>query len=100
MALLEIQDLTVTIHQDGTKTDLVRGISYTIEAGETLALVGESGSGKSVSSLAVMGLLAKSLKVTSGSVTFDGQDLLSLSKDEMRKIRGRDISMVFQEPMT
>ncbi|HCL94550.1 MAG TPA: glutathione ABC transporter ATP-binding protein GsiA, partial [Gammaproteobacteria bacterium] len=75
-------------------------ISYTIKPGETLALVGESGSGKSVSSLAVMGLLAKSLNVTSGSVTFDGRDLLSLSKDEMRKIRGRDISMVFQEPMT
>ena len=100
MPLLEIENLTVSLFQDGTKTPLVRDISYSVEAGEILALVGESGSGKSVSSLAVMGLLAKSLRVTSGTIRFDGNDLLSLSGEEMRKLRGRDISMVFQEPMT
>lgn len=100
MPLLEIDNLTVSLFQDGTETPLVRDLSYSIEPGETLALVGESGSGKSVSSLAVMGLLSKALRVTSGTIEFDGRDLLSLSAEEMRKLRGRDISMVFQEPMT
>ncbi|WP_137700761.1 ABC transporter ATP-binding protein [Marimonas lutisalis] len=100
MPLLEIDNLTVSLFQDGTETPLVRDVSYSIEPGETLALVGESGSGKSVSSLAVMGLLSKALRVTSGTIKFDGRDLLSLSAEEMRKLRGRDISMVFQEPMT
>lgn len=100
MPLLEINNLTVALSQDGVETPLVRDVSYSIEPGETLALVGESGSGKSVSSLAVMGLLAKSLNVTSGTINFDGRDLLSMSAEEMRKVRGRDISMVFQEPMT
>lgn len=100
MSLLEIDNLTVSLFQDGTETPLVREVSYSIEPGETLALVGESGSGKSVSSLAVMGLLAKSLRVTSGAIHFNGRNLLDLSDEEMRKLRGRDISMVFQEPMT
>lgn len=100
MSLLEIDDLTVSLSQDGVDTPLVRGVSYSVAPGEILALVGESGSGKSVSSLAVMGLLSKSLRVTSGTIRFDGRDLLSVSDKEMRKIRGRDISIVFQEPMT
>jgi oligopeptide/dipeptide ABC transporter ATP-binding protein len=100
MPLLEIQNLSVCVAQDGHETALVRDISYSVQPGETLALVGESGSGKSVSSLAVMGLLAKALRVTSGSIRFDGQDLLALDAEGMRKIRGRDVSMVFQEPMT
>lgn len=100
MPLLEIENLTVSLFQDGTETPLVRDVSYSVEPGEILALVGESGSGKSVSSLAVMGLLAKGLRVTSGAINFDGRDLLSLGAEEMRKLRGRDISMVFQEPMT
>ncbi len=100
MSLLEIENLSVSVSQDRRETELVRDVSYSVDPGETLALVGESGSGKSVSSLAVMGLLANALKVTSGSIRFDGQDLLSLDAEGMRKIRGRDISMVFQEPMT
>lgn len=100
MPLLEIDNLTVALFQDGTETPLVRNVSYSIEPGEILALVGESGSGKSVSSLAVMGLLAKSLRVSSGAIRFGGHNLLELSDEEMRKLRGRDISMVFQEPMT
>lgn len=100
MPLLEIKNLTVSLFQDGTETPLVRDVSYSVEPGEILALVGESGSGKSVSSLSVMGLLAKSLRVTSGAIHFDGNDLLSLHDEDLRKLRGRDISMVFQEPMT
>jgi len=100
VSLLEIDNLTVSLSQDGVETPLVRGVSYSVAPGEILALVGESGSGKSVSSLAVMGLLSKSLRVTSGTIRFDGRDLLSVSDKQMRKIRGRDISIVFQEPMT
>lgn len=100
MSLLKIDNLTISLHQDGVETSLVRGVSYSVAPGEILAIVGESGSGKSVSSLAVMGLLAKALRVTSGTIQFDGRDLLSISAEEMRKLRGRDISMVFQEPMT
>ena len=100
MSLLEINDLTISLSQDGVETPIVRGVSYDVAPGEILALVGESGSGKSVSSLAIMGLLAKSLKVTSGAITFDGRDLMAASDEEMRQLRGQDISMVFQEPMT
>ncbi len=100
MPLLELENLTVSLFLDGTETPLVRDISYSVEPGEILALVGESGSGKSVSSLAVMGLLAKSLQVTSGAIHYDERDLLSLGNEDMRKLRGREMSMVFQEPMT
>ena len=79
----------------------VDGISYTVNRGETVAIVGESGCGKSVSSLAIMGLLSKPAgRVTKGRVLFEGRDLLKLSADDMRAIRGREISMIFQEPMT
>jgi len=100
MALLDVDNLTVGVTQDGERTLLVKDVSYSINAGETLAIVGESGSGKSVSSLAIMGLLAKSLSVLSGRILFEGRDLVSLGADQMRALRGRDISMVFQEPMT
>jgi len=100
MNLLEIDNLTITLDKQGISTTLVDDLSYRVEAGETLAIVGESGSGKSLSSLAVMGLLAEDLRVTAGTIRFDGVDLLSLSSEEMRKRRGRDMSMVFQEPMT
>lgn len=100
MSLLSVQDLSIGLDADGSHTPLVRGISYDVAPGETLAIVGESGSGKSLSSLAVMGLLAQELTVSSGKIVFDGQDLLTLSNEEMRQRRGRDISMVFQEPMT
>lgn len=100
MKLLEIEHLSIVHDGDDVRTTLVNDLSYTVSAGETLAIVGESGSGKSLSSLAVMGLLAKELEVSSGTVTFDGVDLLSLSPEEMRQRRGRDLSMVFQEPMS
>jgi oligopeptide/dipeptide ABC transporter ATP-binding protein len=98
--LLSVENLSIGLTSDGVHTPLVRGISYEVAEGETLAIVGESGSGKSLSSLAVMGLLAPELQVTEGRIVLDGVDLLTLSPEEMRKRRGRDISMVFQEPMT
>lgn len=100
MPLLDVENLTVNVFQDGTETPLVRDVSFGVEPGEILAIVGESGSGKSVTSLAIMGLLASALRVTSGSINFDGQDLNGLDDNAMRTLRGRDMSMVFQEPMT
>ncbi|EEA00814.1 ABC transporter related [Burkholderia sp. H160] len=93
--LLEVRDLRVSFGAH----EAVRGIGFEIAAGETLALVGESGCGKSATALSVMRLVAPPGRVT-GSVRFDGQDLLSLNAREMRKIRGGRIAMVFQEPMT
>jgi len=100
MKLLEVDSLKVIHKADGVETTLLADLSYSVSAGETLAIVGESGSGKSLSSLAVMGLLSKELSIASGSVRMDGVDLLTLSQEEMRHRRGRDLSMVFQEPMT
>jgi peptide/nickel transport system ATP-binding protein len=99
--LLDVRDLHVQFDTSRWIVHAVDGISYTVNRGEVVAIVGESGCGKSVSSLAVMGLLAKPAgRVTKGRVLFEGRDLLKLSDEEMRAIRGRDISMIFQEPMT
>jgi peptide/nickel transport system ATP-binding protein len=98
--LLEVRDLHVRFETSRGTVRAVDGISYSVNRGEIVAIVGESGCGKSVSSLAIMRLLAKTGRVTKGSITFDGRDLLALSAEEMREIRGRDIAMIFQEPMT
>lgn len=98
--LLEVENLTIALTSERQETLLIDNLSYSVSAGETLAIVGESGSGKSVSSLALMGLLPNELKVTSGRIIFEGEDLLTLPPEALRKKRGRDISMVFQEPMT
>jgi peptide/nickel transport system ATP-binding protein len=99
--LLEVQDLHVEFATSRGAVYAVDGISYNVKRGEVVAIVGESGCGKSVSSLAIMGLLSRPAgRVTGGRVLFEGRDLLKLSDEEMRKIRGRDISMIFQEPMT
>ncbi|MBN8829935.1 MAG: ABC transporter ATP-binding protein [Sphingomonadales bacterium] len=95
MPLLDIQDLHVAFGG----LPAIEGLSFALEAGETLALVGESGSGKSVASLAMLGLLPASARVT-GAVRLDGIDLLTLPPRERQLRRGRDIAMVFQEPMT
>ncbi len=101
MPLLAVEDLHVQFDTSRGVVHAVDGISYTVNRGEVVAIVGESGCGKSVSSLAVMGLLAKPAgRVTKGRVLFEGRDLLKLAADDMRAIRGRDISMIFQEPMT
>ena len=98
--LLEVTDLRVTFDTDDGPVRAVDGVSFTVMPGETLGVVGESGSGKSVSSLAVLGLLNRKQADVTGSIVFKGQDLLSLPNDEMRTIRGKQISMIFQDPMT
>lgn len=97
--LLEVDELSVEFPTDDGIVRAVRGVSYQLDGGEALGIVGESGSGKSVTSLAVMGLLPKTARV-SGSVRFRGEELLGASDDEMSQIRGRRISMIFQDPMT
>jgi peptide/nickel transport system ATP-binding protein len=98
--LLEVKDLKVHFPTDDGLVKAVDGVSYSLEPGETLGIVGESGSGKSVSSLTVMGLITRKQANISGEVIFQGQDLLTVPKDEMRTIRGEKISMIFQDPMT
>ena len=99
--LLELNDLHVEFSTDSGTVKAVDGVSYSVDLGETLAIVGESGCGKSVSALSIMGLLPKPAgKVLGGQVLFNGADLLTYSNSEMRRIRGREIAMVFQEPMT
>lgn len=98
--LLRVENLTTVFETGQRKVTAVDDISFEIQRGETFALVGESGSGKSVSALSVIRLLPEAASVTSGSVQFGNQDLLSLPEREMRDIRGSGISMIFQEPMT
>jgi peptide/nickel transport system ATP-binding protein len=99
--LLAVEDIHVQFATDGGIIRAVEGLSFSINPGEIVAVVGESGSGKSVSALSIMRLLPRrSGRVTNGRIVFEGQDLLDLPEDEMRAIRGRDIAMIFQEPMT
>ena len=99
--LLSVSDLSVAFHQQGRATTAVDHVSFDIKRGECVALVGESGSGKSVSALSVLKLLPYPVAShPSGSIRFKGRDLLPLSEGEMREIRGSDISIIFQEPMT
>ncbi len=100
-ALLEVRDLIVRFYtQEGT-VYAVNGVSFDLAEGETLGIVGESGSGKSVSCLALMGLIPSPPgKVETGTVIFEGRDLLTLKPDQMRLIRGKEIAMIFQDPMT
>jgi dipeptide transport system ATP-binding protein len=99
MPLLEIKNLTVSFDTAAGPFMAVQGIDLSIEPREVLAIVGESGSGKSVSMLAVMGLLPNTATVKADRMAFDGVDLLKLSPSERRKIVGKDISMIFQEPI-
>jgi peptide/nickel transport system ATP-binding protein len=99
--LLSVHNLSVTFRTDHGVVPALRDFSYTLNAGETLAIVGESGSGKSVGALAVMQLIPDPPgRITDGDVRFDGRSILGLSESEMQKIRGNDIAMIFQEPMT
>lgn len=100
MALLEIENLVTRFSAPGGPVAAVDGLSLTVEAGEVLAIVGESGCGKSVTSLSIMRLLPAATTSISGRVSFKGTNLLELSDADMRAVRGRDIGMVFQEPMT
>ncbi|MBO9428919.1 ABC transporter ATP-binding protein [Sulfitobacter sp. R18_1] len=98
-ALLDVKDLQVSFRQDGQLIPAVRGVSFAVNRGETVALVGESGSGKSVSALSTVSLLGESAEV-SGSVTYNGQQMIGADDKLLRDVRGNDISFIFQEPMT
>ncbi|MBC8049502.1 MAG: ABC transporter ATP-binding protein, partial [Chitinophagales bacterium] len=99
--LLSVQNLSVQFNTSRGVVRAVEGVTYDVRRGEVLAIVGESGCGKSVSSLAIMRLLPKrTSRITSGKIMFNGRDLLTLSDEDMREMRGRDIAMIFQEPMT
>ncbi len=97
--VLEVENLNVTFRQDGRQVPAVRGVSFTVGKGETVALVGESGSGKSVTALSTVSLLPGSATV-SGSIRYQGEDLSNASEDKLMRVRGNDISFIFQEPMT
>jgi ABC-type dipeptide/oligopeptide/nickel transport system ATPase component len=97
--LLSVRDLTVAFETRRGSFDAVRGVSFDVQAGKTLGVVGESGSGKSVTAMALMQLLPDSAQVMSGSVHFAGRELGALSEREMLQVRGREIAMVFQDPM-
>ena len=96
--VLEVKDLRVSFRTNEGVVKAVRGVSYQLHQGETLAIVGESGSGKSVSSRSVMGILAGNAIIDGGSILYEGQDLLKLHEDEFHKIRGSKIGMIFQDP--
>ena len=99
--LLEVRDLVTRFHTEQGLVRAVNGISYTLDKGEAMALVGESGSGKSVSVLSILGLLPKpSGRVEGGAALLEGRDLLSLPASELRRVRGRDLAIVFQDPAT
>ena len=98
--LLEVEDLKVDFQSPDGLVEAVGGISYTVAEGETVAVVGESGCGKSVSALAVLGLVPSPPGRVAGSIRFAGRDLLTLGEEQIRAVRGRQIAMVFQEPMT
>jgi peptide/nickel transport system ATP-binding protein len=100
MALLEVENLQTHFRTPDGVNRAVDGVSFSVEAGETLAIVGESGCGKSVTSMSILRLIAEPPGKIAGSIRFDGRELLDLSEEEMQKIRGNEISMIFQEPMT
>src|SRR6266704_3188892 len=99
--LLDVKNLQTQFAVSGGVVRAVDGVSWDVRAGETVALVGESGCGKSVSALSVMRLVsAPAGRIVEGEILFKGRNLLALSEEEMRKVRGREIGMIFQEPMT
>jgi oligopeptide/dipeptide ABC transporter ATP-binding protein len=98
--LLSVEDLRVQFWTRRGTIHAVNGISFDIAPGETLGIVGESGCGKSVTSLALLGILPRTAKIPSGRATFGGQDLLRLSDRQLRRVRGKDVAMIFQDPMT
>ena len=98
--LLEVKDLKVSFFTPAGEVKAVGGISYDLDYGEVMGVVGESGSGKSQEAYSIMGLLQSPGKVIGGSITFEGKDVLSFSKEEMTAFRGNKVAMIFQNPMT
>ena len=100
MALLDVKDLSTSFRTEDGMVKAVEGVSFAVEKGQTLGIVGESGSGKSVTCLTIMGLNAKRNTITSGEALWKGDDLLTMKPSDLRQVRGNDISMIFQDPMT
>ncbi|HWP44993.1 MAG TPA: ABC transporter ATP-binding protein [Blastocatellia bacterium] len=100
MGIIEVKGLSTEFYTRAGVVRAVHDVSFSIELGSTLALVGESGSGKSVTSLSIMRLVPPPGKIVAGEIIFDGRDLMKLSSEEMRRLRGREIAMIFQDPMT
>ena len=100
MALLEVRNLHVSFDTDDGVVHAVDGVSYSVDAGRAIGIVGESGSGKSVTSLTMLGLTRAKNARFDGEVLFDGRDLLAASDEELRRVRGKDIAMIFQDPLS
>ena len=100
MALLEVKDLQTSFFTPAGEVKAVNGVSFNLERGKVLGIVGESGSGKSVTAYSIMQILEKTGKITSGSIKYDGQELVGIGEQGMKKIRGNKISIIFQDPMT
>ena len=100
MPLVEIADLKVSFSQYGGQIDAVRGVSFTVNEGESLGIVGESGSGKSVSCAALLRLLPATANVTAQTLRLDGIDVLKAGREDLARLRGRSAAMIFQDPMT
>ena len=100
MAKLDVRNLTISFRTNNGAVRAVRTVSFSLNEGETLAIAGESGSGKSVTTRAVMGILAANAMVDNGEIIYDGQDLLKINEEAFHKIRGDKIAMIFQDPMS
>ncbi len=99
--IVEVKNLELSFHTFAGEVKAIQGVNFEVYKGETLAIVGESGSGKSVTTKSIMRLLPKSsTEYKNGEILFGGKDLLKISEKEMQKVRGKDISMIFQDPMT
>lgn len=98
--ILEVKNLEISFDTYAGKVQAIRDVSFDLHEGETLAIVGESGSGKSVTTRSIMGLLASNANVDNGEIIFNGSDLLQKTEKQLQKIRGKEISMIFQDPMT
>ncbi|MGA7988049.1 MAG: ABC transporter ATP-binding protein [Candidatus Dormiibacterota bacterium] len=98
--ILDVRNLSTHFFTDDGEVKAVRGVSFNVQPGETVGIVGESGCGKSVTAMSVLGLVQRPGKVVNGEIMFKGRDLLKLTKEELRNIRGRDIAMIFQDPLS
>ena len=98
--ILDVKNLEIDFHTYAGEVKAIRNVSFHLDKGETLAIVGESGSGKSVTTKSLMGLLANNARVKGGEILFHGTDLLKKTEKEMQSVRGKDIAMIFQDPMT